>query len=311
VDDDDVGRFEFVEMDKLAHGRTRGIHKGLRFDEEDFFSANETGAHQAGHFFVEFKGTHAPNFSEVVETQEAGIVTGEGMIVVRDVNDITIGVIIPLTGNASFYGVQMQQAIELAAREAHLENVNIVYRDSRCDPNKAVEELQEITRTYPIYAVIGDACSQSTAALVSVAAEKKIVIISPAASDKSLNNISTYFFRTVPVDQFEGAFTSDRVMRKELTQYAIVPHNTNGFRTLYQAEYAMQPGAFASQAFDAFDAIARTLKEGARTPDEIRTTLYGIEFQGASGIINFDSYGNVLNPYQMYLERSTTVDNVP
>ncbi len=230
--------------------------------------------------------------------------------VVRDMNDITIGVIIPLTGNASFYGVQMQQAIELAAREAHLENVNIVYRDSRCDPNKAVEELQEITRTYPIYVVIGDACSQSTAALVSVAAEKKIAIISPAASDKSLNNISTYFFRTVPVDQFEEAFTSDRVMRKELTQYAIVPHNANGFKTLYQAEYAMQPGAFASQAFDAFDAIARTLKEGARTPDEIRTTLYGIEFQGASGIINFDSYGNVLNPYQMYLERSTTVDNV-
>lgn len=204
-------------------------------------------------------------------------------------NDVgTIGVILPLTGNASVYGLNAQRAIELAASER---NINVVYKDSQCDSKKAIIGLQELRRDYDIIGIIGDLCSQSTISMIA-AAEGKITIISPGASDSNVKGDN--FFRTVPEDELENAFEADRIITRQDLNYTIEARQTSEFRMKYQSRYNVRPGAFASQAYDAFDAIVR-----AQSNDKF-SSLHGLNFQGASGVISFDSNGNLLNMYNMY-----------
>lgn len=74
-----------------------------------------------------------------------------------------------------------------------------------------------------------------------------------------------------------------------------------GFITKYKGLYGEEPGIFAAQAYDAYKAIALTVQQGARSSEEIRKALLNIEFQGSSGLINFDDKGEVGENFEVYV----------
>lgn len=74
-----------------------------------------------------------------------------------------------------------------------------------------------------------------------------------------------------------------------------------GFITKYHREYNEDPGPFAAQAYDAYKAVALVLEQGASTGEEIKKALQNLDFQGASGTINFDSNGDISGNYDVYL----------
>lgn len=76
-----------------------------------------------------------------------------------------------------------------------------------------------------------------------------------------------------------------------------------GFITKYRREYNEDPGPFAAQAYDAYKAVALVLEQGASTGEEIKKALQNLDFQGASGTINFDSNGDIEGNYQVYMVR--------
>jgi branched-chain amino acid transport system substrate-binding protein len=63
--------------------------------------------------------------------------------------------------------------------------------------------------------------------------------------------------------------------------------------------FGEEPGPFASQAYDAFTALALTIKKGASTGEEIRDELKDISFEGESGKIEFDSNGDISGNYNV------------
>jgi len=74
-----------------------------------------------------------------------------------------------------------------------------------------------------------------------------------------------------------------------------------GFITKYNETYGEEPGLFAAQGYDAYKALAQVLQQGARSSEEIRKALLNIEFQGASGLIDFDERGEVGANFEVYV----------
>lgn len=79
-----------------------------------------------------------------------------------------------------------------------------------------------------------------------------------------------------------------------------VSSGTTEFTAKHRSFYGEEPGPFAAQAYDAATALFMVIKQGARTSEEIKDALYDIEFQGASGFIEFDQYGDVIGNYDVY-----------
>ena len=78
-----------------------------------------------------------------------------------------------------------------------------------------------------------------------------------------------------------------------------VSSGTTDFIARHKAEYNAEPGPFAAQGYDAFQALALAIKAGAKTGEEIRAKLDTLEFDGASGKIKFDERGDVAGNYDV------------
>ncbi len=76
-----------------------------------------------------------------------------------------------------------------------------------------------------------------------------------------------------------------------------VSPESDEFRQKYMDAYGEQPPAFAAQAYDAATAIIMAIEQGATTGEQIKNSLYEMEFDGASGHIIFDEKGDVEGGY--------------
>jgi len=83
-----------------------------------------------------------------------------------------------------------------------------------------------------------------------------------------------------------------------------VSSGSESFMESHKTEYGTDPGQFSAQSYDAFMAIANTIKQGARTGDEIKNALYNINFRGVSGDIDFDSMGDISGNYDIFEVKS-------
>lgn len=75
----------------------------------------------------------------------------------------------------------------------------------------------------------------------------------------------------------------------------------------YRATYGTDPEIYAAQAYDAYVAIARSINTGAKTGAQIKSALYGIEFEGVSGHIKFDKNGDVTTEHFIYVVKDRKV----
>jgi branched-chain amino acid transport system substrate-binding protein len=87
-----------------------------------------------------------------------------------------------------------------------------------------------------------------------------------------------------------------------MTIMAPTPGNQT-FLDEYKATYGAAPAnATGAQAYDAFMALARVIKDGAASGEQIRQSLPKVNFQGLSGEIKFDKYGDLAGgSYNVYV----------
>ena len=72
------------------------------------------------------------------------------------------------------------------------------------------------------------------------------------------------------------------------------PTGTKSFKQALQNEYKTTEQLYAApQAYDAFNAIYKAVQKGARTGEDIKKALPGISFDGVSGHVTFDMYGDL------------------
>jgi branched-chain amino acid transport system substrate-binding protein len=155
--------------------------------------------------------------------------------------DITIGMVMELTGPAGAFGQAGAKSVEMAFRDLNeaggVLGCQLVTdtRDSQSQGNVAVDQATQLVNIKQVPVIIGGIISSvSIPILTSVTAAAKVVQVSPASSSPTLTQLARegktdgYFFRTITSDALQGIAAAKYAMDSGLTKMALI-HVNNDF----------------------------------------------------------------------------------
>jgi len=128
---------------------------------------------------------------------------------------VTIGAILPLTGDSATYGSTLKRGMDLALEEVNAKGgingkpLRIVYEDDAGKPTTGVTAFNKLVSADRAPLVIGGMFSAVTLAVAPVAERRKIVLLSPTSSAVELTNAGDYIFRIYPSDTYDGVFLAE------------------------------------------------------------------------------------------------------
>jgi branched-chain amino acid transport system substrate-binding protein len=169
---------------------------------------------------------------------------------------VKIGLMVPLSGDASSYGFSIVKGIELAKKETGLSNIEIISEDTKCDKDVALKAYPKLIE-------------KGVVALIPDVENAKIVLISPSATSPDLTGKSKYFFRTAPSDAFQGVFGAQLIREGGYKNLAIVYSNEEygkAFEQVVEKEFKKQGGKIAAiipfekSSFDLSKEVDATIK---------------------------------------------------
>jgi len=155
--------------------------------------------------------------------------------------DVTVGVVLELTGPAGAYGQAGAKAIEMAVNDLNAaggfgEGCKVVLdtRDSQSQANVAVDQATQLVNIKKVPVIIGAITSgPSIAMLTSVTAPAGVVQVSVAASSPTLTQLGRdgktngVFFRMITSDALQGTAAAKYAMDEGLKKVAIIDVNND------------------------------------------------------------------------------------
>ncbi len=168
--------------------------------------------------------------------------------------DITVGLVMELTGPAGEYGQAGAKSVEMAFRDFNdaggVGGCKLVAdtRDSQSQGNVAVDQATQLVNIKKVPVIIGGIISSvSIPILTSVTAPAGVVQVSPASSSPTLTQLGRdgktngVFFRTITSDALQGTAAAKYAIDQGLKKIAIVNVNNDfgvnmvrEFKTAYE-----------------------------------------------------------------------------
>ncbi|HEY9346379.1 MAG TPA: ABC transporter substrate-binding protein [Inquilinus sp.] len=176
--------------------------------------------------------------------------------------DITVGLVMELTGPAGAYGQAGAKSVEMAFRDINdaggAAGCNLVTdtRDSQSQGTVAVDQATQLVNIKKVPVIIGGIISSvSIPILTSVTAPAGVVQVSPASSSPTLTALGRdgktngVFFRTITSDALQGTAAAKYALDQGLKKIAII-HVNNDFGVNivreFSAAYAKLGGTITS-----------------------------------------------------------------
>jgi len=195
-----------------------------------------------------------------------------------------VGILLPMTGDASPYGQSMKNGIDIALEQAKAElpaGFQIVWGDDATDPATGAAELRRMAGEGTRLVVAGTT-SDTAHALLPLLDELDVIAISPSASDPSLTKDSRRFFRVFASDELEGRragrFLYDDQDKASVLIYAEDSAQARGIEPPFRQVFEQAMGGrvvgrvLVDQA--GWERAASDLLAGAR-PESIYIIAYG------------------------------------
>ncbi|PYE44013.1 branched-chain amino acid transport system substrate-binding protein [Rhizobium sp. PP-F2F-G20b] len=168
--------------------------------------------------------------------------------------DITVGLVMELTGPAGEYGQAGAKSVEMAFRDLNeaggVGGCKVVAdtRDSQSQGNVAVDQATQLVNIKKVPVIIGGIISSvSIPILTSVTAPAGVVQVSPASSSPTLTALGRdgktngVFFRTITSDALQGTAAAKYAIDQGLKKIAIINVNNDfgvnmvrEFKTAYE-----------------------------------------------------------------------------
>jgi branched-chain amino acid transport system substrate-binding protein len=156
--------------------------------------------------------------------------------------DVTVGVVLELTGPAGAYGTAAAKAVEMAVNDLNSAGgfgdgckILLDTRDSQSQGNVAVDQATQLVNIKKVPAIIGGVISSTTIPiLTSVTAPAGVVQVSVAASSPTLTDLGRQgktngvFFRMITSDALQGTAAAKYAIDQGLKKLAII-HVNNDF----------------------------------------------------------------------------------
>jgi ABC-type branched-subunit amino acid transport system substrate-binding protein len=171
----------------------------------------------------------------------AALVVASGLGQAADCQ-VTVGVVMELTGPAGAYGQAGAKSVEMAFRDINdaggvLEGCKLVTdtRDSQSQGNVAVDAATQLVQVKKVPVLIGGIISSvSIPILTSVTGPAKVVQVSPASSSPTLTALGRegktngVFFRTITSDALQGVAAAKYALDQGLKKLSVI-HVNNDF----------------------------------------------------------------------------------
>jgi ABC-type branched-subunit amino acid transport system substrate-binding protein len=180
----------------------------------------------------------------------AALALGLGGAARADDCQITIGVVMELTGPAGEYGQAGAKSVEMAFRDLndaggpHGCKLVTDARDSQSQGALAVDAANQLVQLKRVPVIIGGIISSvSIPILTSVTGPSKIVQVSPASSSPTLTTLGRegktngMFFRTITSDALQGTAAAKYALDQGLKRIAVI-HVNNDFGVNMFDEFA-------------------------------------------------------------------------
>jgi branched-chain amino acid transport system substrate-binding protein len=147
---------------------------------------------------------------------------------------IKIGALLPISGPASYFGVQDRQGIDLALDKLNGSGVNgykfqVQYEDSACTPLTATQAAKLLLDQYKPDVIIGEECSDATLAIMPIMAQAHIPLLNAgSASIKVTQPGNPWTFRIMPNEVMQGIDIATNAYNRLGARTAVILHeNTN------------------------------------------------------------------------------------
>ncbi|WP_306029421.1 ABC transporter substrate-binding protein [Stappia sp. MMSF_3263] len=165
--------------------------------------------------------------------------------------EITVGLVLELTGPAGQYGQAGAKSVEMAFRDINEaggvhDGCKLVTdtRDSQSQGNVAVDQATQLVNIKKVPVIIGGIISSvSIPVLTSVTATAGVVQVSPASSSPTLTALARdgktggNFFRTITSDALQGTAAAKYAIDQGLTKLALI-HVNNDFGVNMAKEFS-------------------------------------------------------------------------
>lgn len=152
-------------------------------------------------------------------------------LAVARAQDVTVGVLVPLTGELGEFGEIVANAVQLGVRQINeaggtkCGQLRMVVADTGGNPEVGIREATKMIESEGAVAVLGPT-SGVMVALVDLAKRTKTVIMSPYAGTITLNDLGgDYVYRTVSSDLGDGAASGLWLTEKGYKKVAFLVQN--------------------------------------------------------------------------------------
>ena len=171
-------------------------------------------------------------------------------------NVVSIGAILPLSGENASFGTTARFAYQIAEEDATkqgLPKLNLVYGDSKLDKDLALKEFRRMADVEKVVGFVEVTGSGVALALVPIAEKDKLPIVSGINTSPELTEKGgPYFFRVIPSDADSGRVLSEWSVGSDLRRAALIFNQQNGwstgFKSAIQSAYKTRGGDLPDNA---------------------------------------------------------------
>jgi ABC-type branched-subunit amino acid transport system substrate-binding protein len=180
----------------------------------------------------------------------ASLAAATALVAPAQACDITVGVVMELTGPAGQFGQAGAKSVEMAFRDINeaggAAGCTLVtdVRDSQSQGTVAVDQATQLVNIREVPVIIGGIISSVSIPIVtSVTGPAGVVQVSPASSSPTLTQLARdgqtggYFFRTITSDALQGIAAAKYAMDQGLSPLAII-HVNNDFGVNMMREFS-------------------------------------------------------------------------
>ena len=148
---------------------------------------------------------------------------------------ITIGVILPLTGPFSEYGLPLKQGMNLALEEINSnggingKKLKLIIEDDKSSSKDAVNAANKLISVDKVHLILGPLSSGNSLAVAPISEKNKVVQISLLAGIPEFSQAGDYIFRIYPSSELGAKYAAENAFNKFQPQKVAILYANNPF----------------------------------------------------------------------------------
>ncbi len=194
---------------------------------------------------------------------------------------VKVGVVLPLSGDAAVYGEPARNIYRMAVEEINAkggvkgQDIELVIEDGKCNGKDAASAAQKLINVDKVKAIIGGWCSSESLAIVPIARQHHVALLSAGSSSPKLTGIDPIFARNYPSDSAQGTVLADIAYTdKSWKKVAFIQEQTDyaqGVYTAFSDRFKKLGGEVTNEQFPTATTDFRTIvtKVQGQSPDAV------------------------------------------